>query len=122
MTSKLQRRCQSAGDGSGAEAGTAAEQGAGSSKMDEDPGEPRPEPDQEAGIPYDSKNEAEEEEEEEENMPSFEFRFETAKLLIELDDKTDTAIQACHMQLAFPSHSEPILARIGSRLLSAFQI
>lgn len=90
--------------------------------MDEDPGEPRPEPDQEAGIPYDSKNEAEEEEEEEENMPSFEFRFETAKLLIELDDKTDTAIQACHMQLAFPSHSEPILARIGSRLLSAFQI
>ena len=34
----------------------------------------------------------EEEEGDDEGMPSFEFRFETAKLLLELDDKTDAAV------------------------------
>lgn len=70
--------------------------------MEEDPGNGRPEADDEAGSQYDS-DEAEEDEEED-NMPSFEFRFETAKLLIELDNETDAAIQASHRlcKSAFP--------------------
>jgi len=40
-----------------------------------------------------------EEEDDQEGLPSFEFRFETAKLLIELDDDTDAALQACPLPL-----------------------
>lgn len=40
-----------------------------------------------------SEEEEWEDEEDEDDMPSYEFRFECAKMLLELDDTTETAIQ-----------------------------
>lgn len=37
----------------------------------------------------------EEEDADDDDLPSFEFRFETAKLLIELDDSTHAAVEVC---------------------------
>ena len=97
---KLTLRASAAvGDGSTDAPGTAADQHASNSRMEEDTSNDRPEIDDETGSHYDSD---EGDDEEEDNMPSFEFRFETAKLLIELEDNTDAAIQARNsLQLAF---------------------
>lgn len=47
-------------------------------------------------------SEQESDEDEDGDLPTFEFRFETAKLLIELDDKTEAATKACTAHLHFP--------------------
>ncbi|EIE25825.1 TPR-like protein [Coccomyxa subellipsoidea C-169] len=43
----------------------------------------------------------EEDDYDDDELPTFEFRFETAKLLIELDDKTHAATKACSLLLPF---------------------
>lgn len=61
----------------------------------EDEGQTEPEIEEEAG------SSEEEMEDDFAEMPSFEFRFETAKLLIELDDDTTAATKVCHYWFLF---------------------
>ncbi len=64
--------------------GTSGEQGTSEPELDED---------------IDSSEE--EDDYDDDELPTFEFRFETAKLLIELDDKTHAATMACSLLLPF---------------------
>ena len=52
-------------------------------------GQPEPE------LDTDEEGDWEDEEEDDDNLPSFEFRVETAKLLIELDEDNHAATQVC---------------------------
>ena len=83
-------------DGSGEAAGAGAT-GNGNAAMEaaagQEAGMSEEEEEEEAEEEGEEDLEEEEEEEDEDDLPSFEFRFETAKLLIELDDKTHAATE-----------------------------
>jgi hypothetical protein len=72
------------------EEGSAGQENVGS-RTEDGPDASQPDMAEEDGSQFDS--DEDDEQEDLDHMPSFEFRFETAKLLIELDENTDAAVQ-----------------------------
>ena len=71
-------------------------------RMTSPEGEPIPEDSQpEPGQDTDEEDDWDDEDDDD-NLPSFEFRVETAKLLIELDEDNHAAIQVCHQPGCLP--------------------